>query len=493
MAEAQKAAAAAQTKQQDVSLLDQIVNTMSSSGAAEQRAFARDAVAEVVNEALKGTLVFAGDTERMLKLRIAQLDTLISAQLNEVMHAPEFQRLEAAWRGLQYLVEQTPSTTNLKIKVLNVSKKELHEDLRRNDFDQSNLWKKVYEEEFGVFGGHPFGMLVGDYEFGNGPQDLDLLERLATVAGNAHTPFISSAAPKMFGLESYTELGSPKSIASIFEGQEYAKWRSFRESEHSRLVGLTAPRMLLRLPYTADDGMSESFNFSEEVASNHEQYLWGNSAYAFATRVTNSFSDYGWCTTIRGVESGGLVEGLPTHTFRTDAGDVAMKCPTEIAISDRREKELADAGFISLVHCKGRDFAAFFGAQSVNQPKTYGKATGATANAKLSSQLQYTFATCRFAHYMKAIMRDKVGGFMSRKEAEDFLNTWISEYVTIDDSAPLEVKAKYPLREAEITVEEIPGKPGAYRAVAFLKPHYQLEEIDISLRLVAELPQPANA
>lgn len=491
MADARKAPQAGQAATTESSLLDQIVNTVST--VQEQKGFARDIVAEFVNQALAGAMVFKDDTEKMLKKRIGELDELISAQLNAIMHAPEFQQLEASWRGLKYLVDQTPSRGDLKIKVLNVTKRELLADLKGNDYDQSLTWKKVYAEEFDVFGGDPFGVMVGDFEFGNTPQDIELLEKMATVAAGAHAPFISAASPQMFGLQSMTQIGEPKSIDKIFQGVEYAKWRAFRESEDSKFVGLTTPRMLLRLPYGPESSEVEAFAFREDSGgADHSKYLWGNSAYAFASRVTNSFADYGWCTSIRGVESGGLVEDLPTHTFRTDEGDVAMKCPTEVALSGRREKELADAGFIPLVHYKGRDYAVFTGAQSTNKPKTYNK-SDATANARISSQLQYMFASCRFAHFMQAIVRDKVGGYMSRKEAEDFLQTWISQYVLIDDTASMGKKAERPLRAAEVTVEEVPGKPGSYRAVAYLRPHYQLEELDVSLRLVADLPQPANA
>jgi type VI secretion system protein ImpC len=313
------------------------------------------------------------------------------------------------------------------------------------------------------------------------------------VAAAAHAPFISAADPRLFGLDSFTHLGEPRDISKIFESVEYAKWRSFRDSEDSRYVGLCLPHVLMRQPYGPETSPVESFNFREDVdGKDHRKYLWGNAAYAFATRVTDAFAKYGWCTAIRGVEGGGLVEGLPTHTFRTDQGDTAQKCPTEIAITDRREKELADQGFLPLVHCKGRDYAAFFSVQSVNKPKQYNKAD-ATANARLSSQLQYMFAISRFAHYLKAMMRDKVGSFMSRKGAQDFLQTWIAQYISLDDDASQEYKAQHPLRAAEVSVEDIPGKPGAYRAIALLKPHYQLDEIDVSLRLVADLPRPAGA
>ena len=352
------------------------------------------------------------------------------------------------------------------------------------------MFKKIYEEEYGVFGGSPFGLLVGDYEFCNHPQDLSLLEKMSNVAAAAHAPFITATDSKMFGLEGFSQLGEPRDLAKIFDSVEYAKWKSFRESEDSRYVGLCLPHVLLRQPYGSETVPVESFNFEEDVdGKDHKKYLWGNAAYSMATRITSAFAQHGWCTAIRGVEGGGLVEGLPTHTFRTDEGDVALKCPTEIAITDRREKELADLGFIPLVHCKGRDYAAFFSTQSANKPKKYDQ-NYANANARLSAQLQYIFAISRFAHYLKAMMRDKVGSFMTRKNCEDFLNRWITQYVLLDDSASQEQKAKFPLREARIEVEDIPGKPGAYRAISYLKPHFQLDEIDVSLRLVADLPPP---
>jgi len=439
-------------------------------------------------------MVVAKDTEAMVKVRIAQLDELISDQLNAIMHAPEFQKLEASWRGLHYLVTNSETSPSLKVKVLNVAKSDLVKDFERaSEFDQSAIYKKIYEEEFGVFGGAPFGALVGDCEFSNHPQDLTLLEHMAAVAAAAHAPFLTAASPRMLNLESFSQLGDPRDISKIFDSVEFAKWRSFRESEHSRHVGLCLPHVLMRLPYGPDTAPVDSFTFKEDVdGADGRKYLWGNAAFALAARLTDAFAKYEWCTAIRGVEGGGLVEGLPTHTFRTDQGDVALKCPTEIAITDRREKELADQGFIPLVHCKGRDYAAFFSTQSANKPRKYDRPE-ATANARLSSQLQYLLAVSRFAHYLKAMMRDKVGGYMSRKNCEDFLNRWISNYVLLDDNAGQEKKAQFPLREAHVTVEDIPGRPGAYRAVAQLRPHFQLDEIDVSLRLVADLPQAASA
>ena len=481
------AARPAETTDDAAGLLDRIVDKFTPS--ADQRSFARDVVGDFVKQVLDGEIVYAKDTESMVKVRIAQLDQLISAQLNEVMHAPEFQKLEGSWRGLHYLVHQSETSPNLKIKVMNLSKRDLIRDLERApEFDQSATFKKVYEAEYGVFGGQPFGLLVGDYEIANHPQDLALVEKMASVAAAAHAPFIAAADPKMLDLETFSQIDKKRDLSKVFDALEFTKWKSFRESEDSRYVGLCLPHVLMRLPYGQDTVPVESFGFEEDVdGTDHKKYLWGNAAYAFAARTTDAFAQYGWCTAIRGVEGGGLVQDLPTHTFRTDEGDVALKCPTEVAITDRREKELADAGFIPLVHCKGRDYAAFFSVQSANKPKKYDK-DFANANARLSSQLQYMLAVSRFAHYMKAMMRDKVGSFMSRKNCEDFLNKWITQYVLLTDDASQYDKARFPLREARIEVEEIPGKPGAYRAISYLRPHFQLDELDVSLRLVAELP-----
>lgn len=457
------------------------------------KTMARDMVGELVKQVLEGEITVSKDTEAMINARIAAIDALISRQLNAVMHASEFQKLEASWRGLHYLVSKSETSTMLKIRVLNATKQELSKDLEKAvEFDQSALFKKIYEEEYGMFGGAPFGALIGDYEFGKHPQDVSLIEKISNVAAAAHAPFVAAASPELLNLESYTQLDQPRDLAKIFDTTEYAKWRSFRESEDSRYVGLCVPHILMRLPYGEATAPVEAFRFEEDVdGTKHENYLWGNAAWAFGTRLTESFAKYSWCASIRGVEGGGLVEGLPTHTFKTDDGDIALKCPTEIAITDRREKELSDLGFIPLVHCKGTDYAAFFAAQSAQKAAKF-NLDSANANARLSTQLQYILAVSRFAHYLKAMMRDKIGSFMTRDNAQTFLNNWISGYVLLDDNAGQEAKAKFPLREARIEVAEIPGKPGCYRAVAFLKPHYQLDELTVSLRLVAELPPPAK-
>jgi type VI secretion system protein ImpC len=492
MAKAETQAAGAAAEVTELGLLDQIVDQgrFGKEGAARERG--KDMVKQFVSEVLEGTITYAADTESMINARIAQIDHLLSIQLNEIMHHPDFQKLEGSWRSLKYLLNNSETGTGLKIKVLNVSKKELLRDLQRApEFDQSAMFKKVYEEEFGVFGGSPFGAMIGDYEFNKSGQDIELLEKISQVAAAAHAPFLSAASAEMFNLENYTQLDAPRDLAKVFDTTEYARWKNFRESEDSRYVGLTAPRVLVREPYGRDTVPIEAFNYEERVdGTDHTKYLWGNAAYALGARVTQSFASYGWCATIRGVESGGLVESLPTHTFRTESGDLAMKCPTETPITDRREKEMADLGFVPLVHQKGTSKAAFFSVQSAQKAKIYDK-DAATANARISAQLPYIFAVSRFAHYLKAMMRDKIGGYTSRSEAERFLNDWISNYVVSNDSAGATIKAQKPLREARIEVVDVPGKPGAYRAVAFLRPHFQLDELTMSMRLVADLPAPA--
>ncbi|HZU28626.1 MAG TPA: type VI secretion system contractile sheath large subunit [Bryobacteraceae bacterium] len=487
----QQAAAATTTSEQSV--LDSILEQGRLTRDESTKERGKDLVKNFVKEVLAGSITMARDTEAMINARIAQIDHLLSIQLNEIMHAPEFQKLEGTWRGLQYLLKQSETSDNLKIKILNVSKKELLRDLEKAlEFDQSATFKKVYEEEFGIFGGHPFGALIGDYEFGKGPQDISLLEKMSQVAAAAHAPFLTAASPDMFNLESFTSLDAPRDMSKVFDTTEYAKWKSFRQTEDSRYVGLTCPRILMRLPYGKDTVPVDDFCYEEDVdGTDHSKYLWANSSWALGARLTNAFAQYGWCACIRGVESGGLVEGLPVHTFRTGEGDTALKCPTEVPITDRREKELADQGFIPLVHCKGTDYAAFFSVQSAQKPKIYDQ-PAATANARISAQLPYILAVSRFAHYLKAMMRDKIGGYMSRGEAESFLNRWISNYVISNDDAPFGLKAQRPLKEARVDVMEIPGKPGCYRAVAFLRPHFQLDELTISMRLVAELPPPAK-
>ncbi len=478
---------------QEVGLLDQILTEGRMARDEFQKERAKDMIGEFVNQVMSGELTMSKNMDAAINARIAEIDRLVTSQMNQILHHEEFQKLEGSWRGLHHLVKNSLTGPQLKIRVMSATKKDLLKDFERAlEFDQSTMFKKLYEEEYGTFGGAPYGAIIGDYEFGNHPQDMALLENIAGVAAAAHAPFLSAASADMFGWDTFSEMTEVRDVSKIFDRMEYMKWRSFRDSEDSRYVGLTLPHVLGREPYGAATRPTETFAFEEDVdGTDHKKYLWTNAAYALGTRLTEAFSMHGWCVAIRGVEGGGLVDGLPTHTFETDEGEVAMKCPTEVAITDRREKEFSDNGFIPLVHCKNTDYAAFFATQSCQKAKKYDTAE-ANANARLSSQLQYIFAVSRFAHYLKSMVRDKIGSFMSREECDMFLNRWINNYVLENDVAPAAQKAKYPLREARVDVSEIPGKPGAYRAVAFLRPHFQLDELSVSLRLVAELPPPAK-
>ncbi|ACO81168.1 DUF877 family protein [Azotobacter vinelandii CA] len=477
-----------------LSLLDRIIAEGRMAHDDSQQDYARDMLAEFATQVLDEGMAIDKDTVSMINDRIAQIDALIGAQLDEILHHPELQKLEASWRGLHMLVKNTETGARLKLRLLNVTQKELLIDLEKAvEFDQSALFKKIYEEEYGTFGGHPFSLLVGDYSFGRHPQDIGLLEKLSNVAAAAHAPFIAAASPRLFDMGSFTELAVPRDLAKIFESQELIKWRAFRESEDSRYVSLVLPHVLLRLPYGPDTCPVEGMDYVEDVnGRDHARYLWGNAAWALTQRITEAFARYGWCAAIRGVEGGGAVEGLPAHSFRTSSGDLSLKCPTEVAITDRREKELDALGFIALCHKKNSDLAVFFGSQTTNRPRVY-NTNEANANARISAMLPYVLAASRFAHYLKVIMRDKVGSFMTRDNVQTYLNNWIADYVLINDNAPQEIKAQYPLREARVDVSEVVGKPGVYRATVFLRPHFQLEELTASIRLVATLPPPAAA
>lgn len=457
---------------------------------------ARDAVENAVKtlaqQALENTVTMSSDAYSTIQHIIAEIDNKLSEQINNILHHEEFQKLEGAWRGLHYLVNNTETDELLKIRFMNISKKDLGRTLKRYKgvaWDQSPIFKRIYEEEYGQFGGEPIGCIVGDYHFDHSPQDVELLGEMARIGAAAHCPFISGASPSVMQMESWQELSNPRDLTKIFSNTEYAAWRSLRESDDARYLGLTMPRFLARLPYGARTNPVDEFDFEEEVeGANHDRYTWANSAYTMAANINRSFKEYGWCTSIRGVESGGAVDGLPAHTFPTDDGGVDMKCPTEIAISDRREAELAKNGFMPLVHRKNSDFAAFIGAQSLQKPEEYDD-LDATANARLAARLPYLFACCRFAHYLKCIVRDKVGSFSDRDDMERWLNNWIMNYVDGDPvNSSQETKARKPLAAAEVQVTEIPDNPGYYAAKFFLRPHYQLEGLTVSLRLVSKLP-----
>jgi type VI secretion system protein ImpC len=450
------------------------------------------AVKTLAEQALSGAHLVSGDALGTIEALISEIDKKLTEQINLIIHSKEFQAVESAWRGLHYLVTNTESDEMLKVKFMNVSKKEVHKTLKKYKgvaWDQSPLFKQMYEQEYGQFGGEPFGAVVADYYFDNSPPDVEMLSAMSKVAAAAHSPFLAAAAPSVMLMESWQELANPRDLTKIFQTPEHAAWRSLRESEDSRYIGLAMPRFLARQPYGAKTDPVDEFDFEEDTSgANSSGYVWANSAYAMAVNINRSFKLYGWCSRIRGIESGGAVEDLPVHTFPTDDGGVDMKCPTEIAISDRREAELAKNGFMPLVHKKNSDFAAFIGAQSLQKPTEYDD-PDATANANLAARLPYLFATCRFAHYLKCIVRDKIGSFKEREDMERWLTKWIYQYVDGDPINSTEgSKARRPLAAAEIQVEEVEGNPGYYTSKFFLRPHYQLEGLTVSLRLVSKLP-----
>ena len=458
----------------------------------EAKSAVEAAVKTLAQQALSDTKLISNDAIKSIESIIAAIDKKLTEQINLILHHADLQKLEGAWRGLHHLVNNTETDEQLKIRVMNISKNDLSRTLKRykgTAWDQSPIFKKIYEAEYGQLGGEPFGCLVGDFHFDQTPSDVELLAELAKTAAAAHAPFISGASPTLFQMDSWQELANPRDLTKIFQTPEYAAWRSLRESDDARYVGLAMPRFLARLPYGSKTNPVEEFNFEEETEGGaHERYTWANAAYAMATNINRAFKQYGWCTAIRGVESGGAVEGLPSHTFPSDDGGVDMKCPTEIAISDRREAELAKNGFMPLIHRKNSDFAAFIGAQSLHKPVEYDD-PDATANANLGARLPYLFATCRFAHFLKCMVRDKVGSFKSADEMQGDLQRWITQYVDGDPAnSTQDTKARKPLAAAEVIVSEVEGNPGYYSSKFFLKPHYQLEGLSVSLRLVSKLP-----
>ncbi len=452
----------------------------------------KQAVQTLAEQALAASTLISDNTIESIKAIIAAIDRKLSEQVNLILHHQDFKTLEGSWRGLHYLVNNTETAENLKIRVINISKKEVAKTLKKfkgTAWDQSPLFKKLYEEEFGMPGGQPYGCLMGDYYFDHTAPDVEMLAGIAQISAAAHAPFLTAAAPSLLNMESWQELSNPRDLAKIFGTPEYAAWKSLRESEDSRYLGLTMPRVLARLPYGAKTAPVEEFDFEEDTgAADHTKYVWTNAAYSMATNVTRAFKMYGWCARIRGAESGGMVEGLPVHSFPTDDGGVDMKCPTEIGITDRREKELADCGFMPISHWKNTDFAVFVGAQSLQKPQAYDD-PDATANANLAARLPYLFATCRFAHYLKCMVRDKIGGFATKESLEGWLNKWIARFIEANPSASDEVKAQRPLAAAEIVVEEDKENPGYFSSKFYLKPHYQLEGLTVSLRLVSRLPK----
>ena len=476
-----------------VSLLDQVVSATRQT----EPDRVHELVRTLVEQANQGTVSFDRNLPRTIERAITALDQALSSQLNEIIHHPDFLKLEGSWRGLNYLVMNSETGSNLKIRVLNASKRELNRDLSRAvEFDQSLLFRKIYENEFGTPGGEPYGALIGDYEWTNHPEDIESLRLISNVSAAAFAPFISAAGAGMMGFEQWTELSRPRDLAKIFETTEYLKWRGFRDSEDSRFVSLVMPRVVARLPYGARTKPIDAFEYEEApIEANgvplpmaHEQYCWMNAAFVMGTRLTEAFSRNGFCTAIRGAEGGGKVDDLPQHVFQSDDGDMDAKCPTEIGITDRREYELSNLGFLPLCHYKNQDFAVFFGAQTTQKSKQYDR-PDASANAAISARLPYIMATSRFAHYLKVMARDKIGSFMEAADCEIWLNRWIKNYVNTNENAGAESKAKFPLREARVKVREIPGRPGAYNAIAYMRPWLQMEELTTSMRMVARIPE----
>lgn len=457
----------------------------------ERKSAVQNAVRTLAEQALSSTTLISSDAIKSIEAMIAEIDKKLSEQINLIIHHEDFKALEGSWRGLHHLVNNTETDETLKIRVLNISKKEVGSTLKKfkgTAWDQSPLFKKLYEEEFGSPGGQPYGCLIGDYYFDHSAPDVEMLSGMAQIASAAHAPFISASAPTLMGMESWQDLSNPRDLTKIFQTPEYAAWRSLRDSDDSKYIGLAMPRFLSRMPYGAKTNPVEDFAFEEDTeGANHSKYVWANAAYAMGTNITRAFKLYGWCARIRGAESGGMVEGLPVHTFPTDDGGVDMKCPTEIAITDRREAELAKNGLMPLSHWKNTDFSVFVGAQSLNKPAVYDDAD-ATANANLAARLPYLFATTRFAHFLKCMVRDKIGSFKERGDMERWLNDWIKKYCVSSATASESDKARRPLADAEVKVEEVEGNPGYYSSKFFLRPHYQLEGLTISLRLVSKLP-----
>jgi type VI secretion system protein ImpC len=474
------------------SLLEQAINATRQT----ERSRTEDLLRTLTQEALAGTVTYSKNVTNTIKQAMVAIDGAMSKQLSAILHQPSLQKLEGSWRGLHHLVMNSETSTKLRIKVLNVSKRELFKDVDKAvEFDQSNIFKKLYENEYGTPGGEPYGALIGDYEFTGRPEDVELMGKMSNVAAAAFCPFVAAGSPKLFGFEEWTELSKPRDLEKIFDTVEYAKWRSFRESEDSRFVSLVMPRVLARLPYGSTTKPIEEFDFEEvelDAAGRakpvkHDAYTWMNAAFVYGTKLTDAFAKYGWCTAIRGAEGGGKVEGLPAHIFTSDDGDPDLKCPAEIGITDRREAELSKLGFLPLCHYKNTDYAVFFGAQTAQQPKKYDRPE-ATANAAISARLPYIMATSRIAHFLKVMARDKIGSFLEASDCEAWLNRWIKNYVNANPEAGQEMKARYPLAEAKVQVKEIPGKPGSYNAVAWLRPWLQFEELTASLRMVARIP-----
>ena len=462
---------------------------------------AKALLGNLTKESKAGRLKWNVNVSKSISQAVDEIDRLLSLQLSEVLHAPEFQKLEGSWRGLKYLVDNSDCSSSLKIRVFNAEKKELNKDfVKASEFDQSHVWKKIYESEFGSAGGSPYGIMVGDYEISTHPDDINFVREMSHVAAASFCPFITAPASTMLGLDSWEDINVPRDLRKVMESVEYAAWNQYRESEDSAFVTMTLPRTMIRHPYGAKTSPVESFNyeeFNDEFGNvyhgqvSHDRYCWTNSSYILAAKICNAFNDYGFCTAIRGYENGGRVDELPSYTYIAKSGDLQLKCPTEAPITDRREKELSDLGFLPICHYKNTTKAVFFGAQTNNRPKKY-DTPEASANSEISARLPFVLASSRFAHYLKVMARDKIGSFQEVADMQRWMNRWIHNYVNTNEFASASQKARYPLKEAAVKVEEVPGSPGKYHAIVWLRPWMQFEELTASMRLVAELPSAAK-
>lgn len=485
---AQPEAKAAETA--EASLIDQILHETKLQPSEEGYVVARKGVEAFLAELLAPTREYEKADKRAVDAMIAEIDRKLSVQVDEILHHPEVQKLESAWRGLKLVVDRTNFRENTKVEVLNVSKEDLLSDFEDSpEIVKSGLYKIVYSAEYGQFGGKPYGSLIANYEFGPGPQDIALLQKVASVSAMSHAPFIAAAAPKFFGVDSFEKLPNLKDLKSIFEGPQYAKWQSFRESDDSRNVGLTAPRFLLRLPYGPGTVPVKAFNYEENVKGKHSSYLWGSTAFALATRLTDSFAKHRWCPNIIGPQSGGAVEDLPLHQYES-MGEIETKIPTEVLISERREYELSEEGFIALAMRKGSDNAAFFSANSCQKPKTFGQSKEgkeAETNYRLGTQLPYMFIVNRLAHYIKVLQREQIGSWKEKEDLQRELQKWISQYVVDMDNPSSAVRSRCPLRAAQIEVVDVPGEPGWYRVDMKVRPHFKYMGAFFTLSLVGKL------
>ncbi|MGY3803917.1 type VI secretion system contractile sheath large subunit [Pigmentibacter ruber] len=473
------------------SVIEQLLNKSDLNKNDQQITNAKDMLTVFAKEVVNEKMEYKKTISHMISQRIADIDAILSEQINEIIHNPQFQKLEASWKGVQNLVKFAEPDDKLKIRVLDVTKEDILADAdAAPQFDETGLFKLVYEQEYGTFGGSPYGLLVGDYTFGKGIEDIECLKAISSVAAAAHAPFIDAASHELFNINSFDEIDKPKHLGKLFNTAEYGSWNQFRSLEDSKYVTLTLPRVIMREPYGGKNGIPvKEFHFEEDLdGTEHDKYLWGNPSFSLAERMVASYREFGWFSNIRGSENGGTVSSLPYHSFIDNEGNNTFKMPVETIITDRREKELDDLGFLTLVYKKGTDSATFFGSKTIHKLTEYDNDL-ANANAQLSVQLPYVMAVSRFAHYLKVIMRDKIGSFATQGEIDAYLNRWISRYVTSDDNASTYIKSIYPLREARVDVVSVPGKVGAYKAVMYLKPHFYLNELTVSLRLVTELPQ----